>query len=62
MPWMNPMIVKAWGKLEPYVDYESGRRKEPDYYQHARELADRCIVWREKNLPDAQITWVGDAM
>lgn len=62
MPWMNPMIVKAWTKLEPYVRYESERRQEPDYYEHARELAERCIVWRAENLPEAEITWIDDAL
>ena len=62
LPWMNPMVVKAWAKLEPYVDYESQRRNEPDYYEHARKLAERCRDWRAKNLPDAKITWVGDAL
>lgn len=62
MPWMNPMIVKAWVKLGPYVDYESRRRNEPDYYEHARKLAERCLVWRAENLPDAKITWVEGAL
>jgi hypothetical protein len=62
MPWMNPMIVKAWAKLEPYVDYESQRRHEPDYYEHARELAQRCRGWRAENLPDAKITWLDDSL
>ena len=62
MPWMNPMIVKAWAKLEPYVDYESRKRREPDYYTHARELAERCRAWRARNMPDAKITWVDDAL
>jgi hypothetical protein len=62
MPWMNPMIVKAWVKLKPYVDYESSRRNEPDYYQHARQLAERCLAWRKENLPGAQITWVDHAL
>lgn len=62
MPWMNPMIAKAWAKLEPYVDYESQRRNEPDYYEYARELAERCRAWRAKHLPDAQITWIDDAL
>jgi hypothetical protein len=62
MPWMNPMIVKAWTKLEPYVRYESERRQEPDYYEHARELAERCIVWRAENLSEAEITWIDDAL
>ena len=61
MPWMNPMIVKAWIKLEPYVRYESERRQEPDYYEHARALGERCLMWRAKNLPEAEITWVDDA-
>jgi hypothetical protein len=62
MPWMNPMIVKAWTKLEPYVRYEGERRQEPDYYEHARELAERCLVWRAENLPEAEITWIDDAL
>jgi hypothetical protein len=62
MPWMNPMIVKAWKKLEPYVDYESKRRHEPDYYQAAREIAQKCIRWRKANVTDAEITWLEDAL
>lgn len=62
MPWMNPMVVKAWARLEAYVDYESQRRGEPDYYRHARELAERCRVWRAKHLPDTKITWIDDAL
>jgi hypothetical protein len=62
MPWMTPMIVKAWKKLEPYVDYESKRRHEPDYYQAAREIAQKCIRWRKANVPEAEITWVEDAL
>jgi len=60
MPWMNPMIVKAWIKLEPYVDYESARRLEPDYYESVRQLAKHCLTWRAENLPDAKITWIGE--
>jgi hypothetical protein len=62
MPWMNPMIVKAWTRLEPYVRYEGERRHEPDYYEHARALAERCLAWRAKNLPAAEITWIDDAL
>jgi hypothetical protein len=62
MPWMNPMVVKAWVKLGPYVAYESRRRQEPDYYEHARQLAERCIAWRAENLPDAEIRWLDDAL
>ncbi len=62
MPWMNPMVVKVWAKLGPYVIYESQRRREPDYYEHARKLAERCVVWRAKNVPDAEVTWVDHAL
>jgi hypothetical protein len=62
MPWMNPMIVKAWAKLEPYVDYEAKRRQEPDYYLHARQLAERCRTWRRTHLPHAELTWLDDAL
>lgn len=62
MPWMNPMIVKSWEKLQPYVDYECQRRQEPDYYRSVRQLAERCLVWRRQNLGDASITWVPDAL
>jgi hypothetical protein len=62
MPWMNPMVVKAWAKLERYVDYESRKRREPDYYQHARQLAEHCRVWRTHHLPDATVMWIKDAL
>jgi hypothetical protein len=62
MPWMNPMIVKAWAKLAPYVEYESRRRREPDYYQHARELAEHCWEWRKHNVPNTEINWIKDAL
>jgi len=62
MPWMNPMIVKTWVKVGPYVEYESERRNEPDYYIQVRRLAEQCIAWRKSHLPDAQITWVDGAL
>jgi hypothetical protein len=64
MPWMHPMIAKAWEKLEPYVLYERARRKEPTYYEHAQRLAERCATWRKKNLPGggAGQVWVDDAL
>lgn len=62
MPWMNPMIVKAWERLEPYVLYERTRRAEPDYYEHAEHLARRCVAWRRQNLPTADVTWLEDAL
>ena len=62
MPWMHPMIAKSWEKLAPYARYERERRNEPYYYRHAEELAERCRVWREKNLPDTKVVWVEDAL
>lgn len=62
MPWINPMVVKAWAKLGPYVAYESERRKEPDYYHMVRALAERCAAWRAEHVPDARITWLDDAL
>lgn len=62
MPWMNPMVVKVWTKLGPYVEYERRRRREPDYYEQARELAERCVAWRRERLPEAEVTWVEDAL
>jgi hypothetical protein len=50
MPWMNPMIVKSWEKLAPWVEKESQQRGEPDYYEHARLLGEECIAWRERHL------------
>jgi hypothetical protein len=62
MPWMHPMVAKAWVKLEPYVIYERKRRNEPYYYQKVSELAERINLWRQKNLVDATIKWVEDAL
>jgi hypothetical protein len=62
MPWMNPMVVKAWTKLAAYVEYESRKRREPDYYQRAHELAERCREWRKHHVLDTEITWIKDAL
>jgi hypothetical protein len=62
MPWLNPMIVKAWLKVAPYIDYECQRRSEPDYYQNVRQLAERSLAWRARHMPEAEITWLADAL
>ncbi|HEX7973207.1 MAG TPA: DUF4760 domain-containing protein [Anaerolineales bacterium] len=62
MPWMHPMIVKSWDKLEPYVLYERQRRNEPYYYKQAGELAERCRAWRALNLPESPVKWVEGAL
>jgi hypothetical protein len=62
MPWLNPMIVKAWFKLAPFVEYERERRNEPDYYQRAEALAKKCIDWRVKNVQSDDPVWLEDAL
>jgi hypothetical protein len=62
MPWMQPMIIKAWEKLEPYVKHERERRNEPYYYERAAGLADRCRAWRKKNLIETDVLWLEDAL
>ena len=62
MPWMSTMVVKAWSKLGPYVDYESERRGEPEYYVNVRSLSKQCMAWRTKNLSKGEIRWVEDAL
>jgi hypothetical protein len=60
--WVSPFVVKVWAKVGPYVDYEVQRRKEPDYYEAARFLAERCQAWRTGHVPDAEITWLNNAL
>ena len=62
MPWMSPMILKAWIKLKPWVDYEADRRHEPDYYRQVRDLAERCLSWREAHGMSTEVTWVENAL
>lgn len=63
MPWMYPMISKAWLKLKPYVEYERQRRNEPYYYINASKVAERCLTWGKTNLPEsAQVIWLPDAL
>lgn len=57
MPWINPMIVKAWAKLGPNVEYEARRRGEPDYYAAVRRFAERCVAWRQTRLPGSEVRW-----
>lgn len=60
--WASPFVVKVWEKLGPYVENEAQRRNEPDYYEAACKLAERCQEMRKKRFPD--ITWkkVEDAL
>jgi len=60
--WLSPFVVKVWAKLEPYITFEAERRNEPDYYDAIRHLAERCIAWRQANLPQSHITWVEKAL
>jgi hypothetical protein len=61
--WVNPMVVKTWAKLGPYVTYEAERRGEPDYYEAARLLAKECVEWRLANIEgEIAPTWLSDAL
>ena len=62
MPWLHPMVAKSWEKLGPYVLYERKRRNEPYYYDHVSTLAERCSMWRIKNLEEVNIKWLDDAL
>jgi len=54
--WMSPVVVKVWEKIEPVVEYECSQRpEEPDYYESAIRLAERCRKWRDTNLRGRQI-------
>jgi uncharacterized membrane protein len=60
--WVSPFVVKTWQKIGPYVDHEAQRRNEPDYYEFVRELAQRCIQWRQHHLPGHESRWLKDAL
>jgi hypothetical protein len=62
MPWMSPMVVKAWARLAPYVAEERTRRREMDFYRAVEELAVRCVSWRKEHLGEAEIVWLQDAL
>jgi hypothetical protein len=62
MPWMSPMILKSWIKLKPWVDCEVDRRHEPDYYRQVRDLAERCLSWREAHGMSIEVVWVENAL
>jgi hypothetical protein len=51
----------VWERIGPYVDEESARRREPNYYQWARAIGERCMGWRAaKNMADP--IYVEDAL
>ena len=62
--WVSPFVVKTWVKLKPYVDMEIARRNEPDYYEAAAYLAERCLEWRREHVPGAadEFIWLRDAL
>ncbi len=51
--WVSPIVVKVWIRIGPLVEYECQERaaSEPDYYESARRLVERCHEWRDQNLP-----------
>ncbi len=50
--WVSPIVVKVWVKIGPLVEYECAQRpEEPDYYEAARKLAERCRRWRDAHYP-----------
>ncbi|GAB4540288.1 MAG: hypothetical protein Kow0063_29930 [Anaerolineae bacterium] len=54
--WISPVVVKVWEKIGPVVEYERSRRpEEPDYYEAAFKLAERCRKWRDRNLPGRRV-------
>ncbi len=60
--WVSPFVVKTWIKVGPYVDHEAERRNEPDYYESARLLYERCRDWREEHGKSTGFTKVEKAM
>jgi hypothetical protein len=53
--WLSPVVVKVWAKIGPVVVYEREQRpEEPDYYEAATKLADKCRSWRQNNYPEAE--------
>jgi hypothetical protein len=59
--WLSPVVVKVWCKIGPVVEYEREiRREEPDYYQAAVNLNERCQVWRARHYPERRKTIIFD--
>jgi hypothetical protein len=53
--WMNPLVAKVWERVYLCVEDEAKRRNEPDFYQAARDLGDRCLEWRRKHYEPSVI-------
>jgi hypothetical protein len=61
--WVSPIVVKLWEKLEPIVTYERKQRpNEPDYYEAAIYLAEKCIEWRKKWYGASDVEFREDAL
>jgi hypothetical protein len=63
--WLSPVVVKVWAKIGPVVEYERRQRpEEPDYYEAAKNLADKCRSWRDNNYPEAkkEVSFVSDRL
>jgi hypothetical protein len=58
MRYINPMVVKSWARLAPYVLEQREMRQEADYYIDAERLALRCIAWRIERYGSAKIEWI----
>ncbi|GAB4471108.1 MAG: hypothetical protein Kow00124_07910 [Anaerolineae bacterium] len=60
--WFSPIVMRAWHQVGAFVHYERERRKEPDYYIDAENLAIRCKQWRIDHGLPVEPYWVDDAV
>lgn len=56
--WCRPMVTKVWSKVGVYVEMESERRNDADYYSSARFLAFRC----SQGFPPYEFEFLEDAL
>jgi hypothetical protein len=48
LEWMSSPIAKVWERLKPYIEHERLEKNEPDYYQAAYHIGEKCLTWRQK--------------
>jgi hypothetical protein len=51
--WMSPLVAKIWERVGAYIEDESQRRNEEDFFRAARDFGNYCQEYRRAHYPES---------
>jgi hypothetical protein len=53
--WMSPLVAKIWERVGVYIEDESRRRNEEDFFRAARDFGNYCLEYRRAHYPESVV-------